>query len=127
MSKYHNRKVASGGILHDSRKEARRWEQLLLLERAGHITDLRRQVKYTLIPAQGETYERYSTTTGKRLKDGTRTLERECAYIADFVYKRDGELVVEDVKGYRDGTAYDVFVIKRKLMLYIHGIHVQTI
>ena len=127
MSKYHNRKVASGGILHDSRKEARRWEQLLLLERAGHITDLRRQVKYTLIPAQVETYERYSPTTGKRLKDGTRTLERECAYIADFVYKRDGELVVEDVKGYRDGTAYDVFVIKRKMMLFIHGIHVQTI
>lgn len=127
MTKYHNRKVVAGGLKHDSRKEARRWYELTLLERAGVISELRRQVKFVLIPAQVEAVERYSPTTGKRLKDGTRTIERECAYIADFVYKQDGNLVVEDVKGYKDGTAYDLFVIKRKLMLYIHGIQVQIV
>lgn len=125
MSKYHSKKARTAdGILHDSRKEARRWSELLLLERAGAIKGLQRQVKYVLIPKQEERYERISPKTGKRLTDGTRVIERECAYIADFVYERDGETVVEDVKGYRRGGAYELFTIKRKIMLYIHGIRV---
>lgn len=127
MSKYHSKKARTAdGILHDSRKEARRWSELLLLERAGAITGLQRQVKYVLVPRQDETFARYGKD-GKRLKDGTRTLERECAYIADFVYMRDGETVVEDVKGYKRGGAYDLFSVKRKLMLYIHHILVREI
>ena len=91
------------------------------------ISNLRRQVKYVLIPKQEELYERISPKTGKRLTDGTRVIERECAYIADFVYVRDGETVVEDVKGYKRGGAYELFSIKRKLMLYIHHIRVREI
>jgi hypothetical protein len=55
-----------------------------------------------------------------------RTIEHECAYVADFVYQDavTGELRVEDVKGYKKGAAYNIFSIKRKLMLYIHGIRV---
>ena len=60
-SKYYNIKTrASDGIVFDSHKEARRWEQLLLLQKAGKIVELQRQVAYELIPAQYETYERYS-------------------------------------------------------------------
>ena len=126
-SKYHARKTTAYGIEFDSKKEAMRYSALVLLERAGVIQDLQRQVKYVLIPAQVETIERYSEKTGKRLKDKTVTVEQECAYIADFVYWQDGKQIVEDVKGMKKGTAYAVFTIKRKLMLYIHGIKVKEI
>lgn len=87
-----------------SKLEARRGQELWLLERAGEIQDLRRQVRYELLPKQAG--------------------ERACTYIADFVYQEDGRTVVEDVKGQRWGAAYNLFVIKRKLMLHVHGIRV---
>ena len=123
--KYHNIKTkTSDGIEHDSRTEARRWIELKLLERAGEIKDLKRQVKYVLIPAQYETIERYSKK-GDRLKDGTKLIERECAYIADFVYldKKTGETVVEDTKGMRTKD----YIIKRKLMLYVYKIKIKEV
>lgn len=123
MSKYHARKVTRGGRTFDSAKEARRFSELSILQRAGEITDLRCQVKYILIPAQRE-----PDTVGKR--GGTikgKLLERECAYIADFVYKQNGVEIVEDVKGYRDSTAYALFTIKRKLMLWVHGIKIKEV
>lgn len=122
-SKYHS--IKTNGF--DSRKEARRYEELLLLQRAGQISDLKTQVPYELIPAQYEIYERYGKN-GNRLKDGAKLIERACVYVADFVYKDStGKTVVEDVKGYKDGAAYSIFVIKRKLMLHIHGIKVTEI
>lgn len=71
MAKYHNRKVTRDGETFDSVKEYRRFCELRLLERAGAVTDLRRQVKFELIPAQ-------------RI-DG-KVVERACSYVADFVY-----------------------------------------
>lgn len=129
MRKYKNNPVEYDGISFDSKREAKRYEELKLLERAGKITDLRRQVKFELIPAQYEAVERWSDKTGKRLKDGKRLLEKECSYIADFVYCMDGKPVAEDVKGYRDpqSAGYAKFVIKRKLMLYVHGIRIQEV
>lgn len=100
-SKYRNIPVAG----YASKLEARRGVELGLLEKAGEIRDLRRQVRYELIPKQ--------------------VGERACGYIADFVYLEDGRLVVEDVKGQRGGAAYSLFVIKRKLMLWIHGIAIK--
>ena len=121
MSKYHSRKITLDGETFDSQKEYRRWRALRLLERAGQIKDLKRQVKYELIPPQYETVERYSQKTGKRLKDGERFLEHGCYYVADFVYSRpDGSVVVEDSKGVRT----DAYIIKRKLMLHVHGIKI---
>lgn len=123
-SKYSNIKArTSDGLVHDSRKEARRWNELCLLERAGEIQDLKRQVKYVLIPKQVETYERISPRTGKYLKNGIRTLEQECSYIADFVYidSKTGETIVEDSKGLRTKE----YRIKRKLMLWVHGIQIK--
>ena len=123
MNKYHNRKViTSDGIEHDSQKEARRWCELLLLQRAGKIQDLERQVKFVLIPAQYEVYERYSKK-GERLKDGQKCIEKECAYKADFVYTENGKKVVEDTKGMKTKD----YIIKRKLMLYIHHIRVKEV
>ena len=73
------------------------------MQRAGIISDLRRQVKFELIPSQ--------------YKDG-KCVYRSVSYIADFVYEQNGETVVEDVKGFKTPE----YIIKKKLMLYIHGI-----
>lgn len=121
--KYGNKKITVDGVAFDSRKEYLRWCELCLLEKAGQITDLKRQVKYVLIPAQYEEYERYSEKTGKRLKNGTRCIEKECSYVADFVYKQDGHTVVEDTKGYKTET----YIVKRKLMLHVHCIRIHEI
>jgi hypothetical protein len=101
----------------DSLKEYRRFCELRLLERAGQITELKRQVKCVLIPAQYE-----PDTTGPRggVKRG-KLIERECSYIADFVYVQDGKLVVEDTKGFKTPE----YRIKKKLLLYIHGIRIK--
>lgn len=110
-TKYGNRRArALTGEVLDSRREARRYQELLILQRAGEITDLRRQVKFVLIPAQ-------------RGEDG-RVIERECSYYADFVYRdRDGAEIVEDAKGYRTET----YRIKRKLMLHVHGVRIVEV
>jgi hypothetical protein len=124
-SKYYNVKTrTSDGLVFDSTKEARRWEQLLLLQRAGKITELRRQVKYELIPAQYETYERYGKK-GQRLKDGVILLERKVEYVADFVYTivETGENIVEDAKGIRTKE----YILKRKLMLAVHSIRIKEV
>lgn len=108
--KYHNIKtMTSDGIEHHSQAEAKRWIQLKLLEKAGEIKDLQRQVKYVLIPSQ---------------KEGKKTIERECSYIADFVYTdKQGNIVVEDTKGFRTKD----YTIKRKLMLWVHKIKVKEV
>jgi len=98
--KYHNKKITVNGIKYDSEKEYNRYCELKLLERAGIIKDLQRQVEYELLPKQ----------------DG----ERAVKYKADFVYTENGKQIVEDVKGYRTKD----YIIKRKLMLYQHGIKI---
>lgn len=124
-SKYNNKKVTIDGITFDSLKEARRFQELKLAEEAGAIGDLERQVRFELIPAQRE-----PDTRGARggVKKG-KLLERQVVYIADFVYidLYTGEKVVEDVKGMKQGTAYEVFKLKRKLMLWRYGIKVKEI
>lgn len=120
MNKYHNRKVRTNdGCIHDSRKEAVRWNELNLMEKAGLIKDLQRQVKFVLIPAQ---YEADSIGKNGRFKKG-KCLEREVGYIADFTYYENGTLVVEDTKGFRTKE----YIIKRKLMLYVHKIKIKEI
>lgn len=120
--KYGNRKVTVDGITFDSAKEARRYRELKLLERAGQITGLELQKVYELVPAQYEPMKRYGKG-GKPLKDGRRCVEKAVRYIADFVYREGGQLVVEDTKGVRTKD----YIIKRKLMLHIHGIRVKEV
>ena len=119
-SKYHAKKTPCHyGHIHDSVKEANRCDELHLRLKAGEITDLDTQKSYELIPAQYRYEEQYSKKTGKRIKDKRILLESACSYKADFVYHlKDGTLVVEDSKGMRTKE----YLIKRKLMLYVHGI-----
>lgn len=125
MNKYHNRKVTTfDGIEHASQKEANRWCELKLLERAGKILDLDRQVKFTLIPAQYE-YEFDEVVKAKGKKPKGKLVERECSYIADFVYidAESGRLIVEDTKGFKTKD----YVIKRKLMRYVHMVAIKEV
>lgn len=122
MSKYHSKKVAWGEMKFDSRKEYQRYCELLLLEKAGKISGLQTQVKFPLLPAHYDHVPRYGKT-GKRLKDKMQLIEREVSYIADFVYKMNGETVVEDAKGFHTKE----YIIKRKMMLYFHGIRIREI
>lgn len=131
--KYHSKKVVKDGVTFDSIKEYKRFCELSSLEREGKITNLQRQVKFVLIPAQYE-----PDIIGKRggRKKG-KLIERECSYIADFVYEKriyrpDAfeevystrlKTVVEDVKGVRTKD----YIIKRKLMLHIHGIRIKEV
>lgn len=123
-SKYHSRKVTVDGVTYDSIKEYRRYCELKLLEKAGQISELRRQVPFELIPSQYETFERYGIR-GQRLKDGKRCLEKSVVYNADFVYTENGETVVEDTKS--DPTRTKDYIIKRKLMLYVHKIRIKEV
>ena len=109
---------------YDSRLEAKRAEELKLLQEAGEITDQREQVPYELIPAQWEETPRVGKR-GQALKPKRICLERACVYIADFVYTRNGETIVEDVKS--PATRTPEYRIKRKLMLYIHHIRIMEV
>ena len=107
--KYGNRKTVVDGITFDSKKEATRFAELKLLQRAGEIFDLQRQVPFTLIP--------------KQTRDG-KTIERPCVYKADFVYKdKDGTEIVEDVKGMKTKE----YIIKRKLLLWQFGLVIHEV
>ena len=104
MLKYRNKPVTIDGVRFDSQKEAARFHELKLLERAGEITDLERQVAYDL------------AVNGVKV----------ARYIADFRFKdKKTGIVVEDVKSEATAKTRD-FVIKRKLMRAIHGVEVQV-
>ena len=129
--KYGNKKVVYNGIEFDSRKEALRYMDLKLLEKAGKIKNLELQKVYELIPAQyeetGEVYKR-----GKFAGQPKRgkCIEQSVTYKADFSYiDENGKQIVEDVKGYRDPASgsFARYIIKRKLMLYVHGIKIREI
>lgn len=117
-NKYHNRKYSADGEVFDSKKEYQRWQELKLLEKAGEITELRRQVPFELLPNQREP-DKIGPRGGR--KPG-RIIERKALYIADFVYKdRTGREVVEDCKGMRTKD----YILKRKLILFRFGIRIM--
>lgn len=101
-SKYRNQPTTIDGVTFPSKKEAARWIELRLLQKAGLISDLRRQVKFDLAV------------------NGTKV----CAYWADFTYIENAALVVEDTKS--SATKTPVFRLKAKLMAAIHGITIRT-
>lgn len=110
--KYNNQKV--GG--YDSKKEKERADLLKAYQKMGYISNLQEQVKYILIPSQYED----KVVRGKQKKV---CIEKEVSYKADFVYtdKIRNELIVEDSKGFRTKD----YIIKRKLMLHVHGIKIK--
>jgi hypothetical protein len=107
--KFHVKQCAGYASTH----EANRAHELQTLQQSGAIANLREHVPFTLIDTQ-------------RNAQGT-LRERQCRYIADFVYEAQGRTIVEDCKGYRKGTAYALFAVKRKLMLQRYGIQIHEI
>lgn len=103
--KYHNKKVIIDGIPFPSQKEGNRYLQLKKLQEEGIISDLRLQVPFILIEP--------FTLNGKKY--------RKMEYVADFVYTKDGEQIVEDTKGYRT----EIYKIKKKLMAYLYHIQIK--
>ena len=107
-SKFGNKKTEFGGMLFDSKREAARWGELLMLEKVGEISMLRRQVAYELAPSV-------------RFKQATRA-KPALRYVVDFEYLENGQRICEDVKG----VETEGFNIKRHLMLSVHGIDVRV-
>lgn len=102
-NKYHAKKVSKNGVVYDSKLELERHEQLKLLERAGKISDLKYHQRFVLVDKN---------------ENG-----REIAYEADFVYKKDGKLVVEDTKSVPTKTR--LYQMKKRLMKEKYGIEIS--
>lgn len=123
QSKYKAQKVEVDGITFDSKKEARRYSELKILEKAGEISCLLLQPSFVLIPAHYEEVERIGAK-GQELKPKKVCIEKQCTYRADFAYiDKDGNKVVEDVKGMKT----EVYKIKKKLMLDRYGIKIREV
>jgi len=98
VSKYRAVKTSVDGIMFDSKKEAYRYAELKLLEKAGKISCMELQPEFVLM----EGYRR----DGKAVK--------AVKYVADFRYRENGNIVVEDVKGMKT----PVYLLKKKLLLH---------
>lgn len=124
MNKFHAKKIQYDGQIFDSKAECKRYKELVLAQDTGMIKNLCRQVEYPLIPDQMETStETYTKGPRKGLLKPGKLLERAVTYVADFVYEKNGETVVEDVKGMKTKD----YILKRKMMLYFHGIHIKEV
>lgn len=106
--KYHNQPDSRGSLRFDSKKEARRYDELMLMMASGKIKDLRLQQDFTLVEA-------YTRPSGERV--------RAMRYRADFTYTREGERIVEDVKGIKTKD----YQMKKKLMMDKYGISITEI
>lgn len=104
-SKYHAQRVDAEDGKFDSKLEFQRWRELKLLERAGVITELKRQVRILLIPQS---------------KYG-----REIAYVADFSYREDEKLVIEDTKS--EATKTPLYRLKKRLVAEKYGIEIKEV
>lgn len=117
-NKYGAAKMVIDGITFDSRKEARRYTELKLLERTGKIADLQMQVRFKLIPAQyAQSAEVYTRGPKKGQHKQGKCIEQPVSYVADFVYVENGRKIIEDTKGMRTKD----YIIKRKLVRWIYG------
>ena len=110
-SKYHAKKITWNGETFDSKKEFYRYQELLLLQRAGKISNLERQVKIPLMPSQKD--------------ENGKVIERAVTYIADFVYfdTEQNKTIVEDAKGVRTPE----YILKRKMALYLNHIRIHEV
>jgi hypothetical protein len=109
MPKYGNKKTEVDGLVFDSKREAARWCELSLLQRFGHITELRRQCTYELAPSVKF--------------EGSKRAQPALRLIVDFEYRERGRLVLEDVKG----MVTTAFTIKRHLLKASLGLDVRVI
>ena len=109
-AKYGNQKTEVDGVTYDSKKEAKRAEELEYMQKWGDIKNLERQKRFVLQPS--------FVFNGKKI--------REIAYVADFVYEKDGELIVEDVKS-EITKKQPIYKLKKKMMMYVHKIEIKEV
>lgn len=102
-NKYGARKTVVDGIRFDSKREAERWCELCIMANAGDIQSLQRQVRFEILPKTDKYRARY--------------------YVADFVYRRNGQLIVEDSKGART----DIYKLKRAMFYQRYGIEIREV
>lgn len=119
-NKYHAKSVVIDGIKFPSGKEGERFLYLRELEKRGEITNLRRQVRFELLPAAYKDVVKHLKTKDKVVR---RLFLNPVSYVADFVYEKDGQTVVEDTKGYKTKE----YIIKKKMMYALNGIEIQEI
>lgn len=118
--KYHSKKVHIDNETFDSKKEYKRYLELKEKQRKGEIRELKRQVKFELIPTQYEIIGIYTKGQKKGLPK-RKVVQRPVAYIADFTYIENEEYIVEDSKGYRTTD----YILKKKMMYYFKKIKIR--
>jgi hypothetical protein len=111
-SKYRSQKVEQDGIKFDSKKEARRWSELQMMQVEGQISGLKRQVPFVLAPAV-------------KLEGEART-KPALRYVADATYMQDGQMVVEDTKS-APTRKTPIYRAKKHLMATVHNIHIKEV
>lgn len=124
-SKYGNEKVVYEGEKFDSKKELARWLFLKGAEERGEISDLKRQVRFELLPAVKEEYVVHLKT-----KDVTKTkvVQQAVFYRCDFTYAKNNVIIVEDVKAAPKSTALDkTYTLKKKMMKSLKGIDIKEV
>lgn len=118
--KYNNKRVEYDGRVFDSLKEYRRYRDLKLMQRSGLISDLHLQVPFELVPA---VYDEVEVQLKTKVKMEKKCVQRSIRYIADFVYMKDGKMIVEDTKGFRTKE----YELKKKMMRALLGVEIKEI
>ncbi len=118
--KYNNQRVEYDGRVFDSLKEYRRYRDLKLMQRSGLISDLHLQVPFELVPA---VYDEVEVQLKTKVKMEKKCVQRSIRYIADFVYMKDGKMIVEDTKGFRTKE----YELKKKMMRALLGVEIKEI
>lgn len=123
-NKYNNHKVTLGDHTFDSKLEARRYLVLKAAEDNGHISDLKLQVQFELLPNMYETVAKQLKTKVKMIE---RLVQRKVIYTADFTYIKDGQLVVEDTKGGNIYARSRDYPLRKKMLYYFHHIKIREV
>lgn len=125
VNKYRNKKVSFQGEEFDSKREMQRYLVLKDAESKGIIQNLQKQVNFELIPKIEEDVVIHLKTKDKIQR---KTIQQPIVYRADFVYEKDGVMVVEDVKASASMRALDkVFLLKEKLFRWKYGFSIKRV
>jgi hypothetical protein len=125
VSKYRNKKVSFQGEEFDSKREMQRYLVLKDAESKGIIQNLQKQVNFELIP---KIEEEVVIHLKRKDKVQRKTIQLPIVYRADFVYEKDGVMVVEDVKASANMRSLDrVFLLKEKLFRWKYGFSIKRV
>lgn len=125
VSKYRNKKVSFQGEEFDSKRELQRYLVLKDAESKGVIQNLQKQVNFELIP---KIEEDVVIHLKRKDKIQRKTIQQPIIYRADFVYEKDGVMVVEDVKASANMRSLDrVFLLKEKLFRWKYGFSIKRV